>query len=174
MFYTALKNEVLDYKFKVNENVLAITFDYCSNILLPKLPVQELYYMRQLTVNIFSVHDVKQNKAFCFIHHEGQAKKGPDEVCSFLWEYLQNIPDKITKLYLYSDSCLEQNKNHTFARFLLALTDRKSFKKIINFFPVKGHSYLTCDRDFSIIKRKLRKHDRIFSVYQLTEFYYYK
>src|SRR5580765_899935 len=34
---------------------------------------------------------------------------------------------------------------------------------------IRGHSYLLCDRDFSIIKRKLRKHDKIYSVQELTE-----
>lgn len=133
-FYSAIQNEVTDSKKKVNKNTLAITFDYCSNVSLPKLPVQELYYMRQLTVNIFSIHDVKQNKASCYMYHEGQAKKGPDEVCSFLWDYLQNIPDNITEVHLYSDNCPGQHKNHSLARFLLALTDTKRFEKIINFF----------------------------------------
>lgn len=126
--------------------------------------------MRQLSVNVFSIHDIKQNKASCFIYHEGQAKKEPDEVCSFLWEYLQNVPDNITEIHLYSDNCPGQNKNHSLSRFLLALTDTKRFKKIVHFFPIGGHSYLPCNRDFSIIKRKLRKHDRIYSVHQLTEF----
>nr|CAH7761217.1 unnamed protein product [Callosobruchus chinensis] len=52
---------------------------------------------------------------------------------------------------------------------LLALTDATHFSKILHYFPVRGHSFLPCDRDFAIIKRKLRKSDRIFTIHQLTE-----
>nr|CAH7721041.1 unnamed protein product [Callosobruchus chinensis] len=52
---------------------------------------------------------------------------------------------------------------------LLKLTDTKKFDKILQYFPVRGHSFLPCDRDFSIIKRALKKHDRIYNVHDLTE-----
>nr|CAH7725408.1 unnamed protein product [Callosobruchus chinensis] len=52
---------------------------------------------------------------------------------------------------------------------LLALTDTKKFDKILQYFPVRGHSFLPCDRDFSIIKRALKKRDRIYNVHDLTE-----
>nr|CAH7732570.1 unnamed protein product [Callosobruchus chinensis] len=40
---------------------------------------------------------------------------------------------------------------------LLALTGTKKFDKILQYFPVREHSFLPCDRDFSIIKRALKK-----------------
>nr|CAH7744148.1 unnamed protein product [Callosobruchus chinensis] len=52
---------------------------------------------------------------------------------------------------------------------LLALTDTKKFEKILQYFPVRGHSFLPCDTDFSIIKRALKKRDRIYNVHDLTE-----
>nr|CAH7750615.1 unnamed protein product [Callosobruchus chinensis] len=52
---------------------------------------------------------------------------------------------------------------------LLALTDTKKFDKILLYFPVRGYSFLPCDRDFSIIKRALKKRDRIYNVHELTE-----
>ncbi|KAG8289249.1 hypothetical protein J6590_003601 [Homalodisca vitripennis] len=36
------------------------------------------------------------------------------------------------------------------------------------FFPIVGHSYSPCDRDFSIIKRRFRKRDRLYIVHELT------
>jgi hypothetical protein len=42
-------------------------------------------------------------------------------------------------------------------RFLLNLCDTKKFSTIIHNFPVGGHSYSVCDRDFGTIKRLLRK-----------------
>nr|CAI5833492.1 unnamed protein product [Callosobruchus analis] len=40
---------------------------------------------------------------------------------------------------------------------LLALTDATHFSKTLHYFPVRGHSFLPCDRGFAIIKPKLRK-----------------
>jgi hypothetical protein len=47
-------------------------------------------------------------------------------------------------------------------RFLLALQATKRFKKIYHYFPVRGHSFLPCDRDFGTLKRLVRKHDRVY------------
>nr|CAI5855164.1 unnamed protein product [Callosobruchus analis] len=52
---------------------------------------------------------------------------------------------------------------------LLEVTDTKKFDKILQYFPVRGHSFLPCDRDFSIIKKVLKKRDLIYNVHDLTE-----
>nr|CAH7715094.1 unnamed protein product [Callosobruchus chinensis] len=52
---------------------------------------------------------------------------------------------------------------------LLALTGTKKFDKILQYFPVREHSFLPCDRDFPIIKRALKKRYRIYNVHNLTE-----
>ncbi|KAJ8883543.1 hypothetical protein PR048_015387, partial [Dryococelus australis] len=69
-----------------------------QNISLPCIPVQELFYYRQLSV----------------------------------------------------DACGGQNMNNCTIRFLLSLTDTNRFDIIIHRFPILGHSYLACDRDFSL------------------------
>lgn len=62
-FYAALKEEFLDELKGLNNNVLSLSFDYMMNVSLPKVPVQDLFYLRQLTVNLFCVHDIKKHKA---------------------------------------------------------------------------------------------------------------
>lgn len=76
-----------------------------------------------------------------FVYHEGQAKRGPDEVCSFFKTFLDNIPadKKYDELLVYADNCAGQNKNHAVSRFLLALTDTGRFKHVKQIFPVVGH-----------------------------------
>jgi hypothetical protein len=130
-----------------------------------------MFYWRQLSVSIFCVHDIKTGKSTIFLYHEGQAKKGPDEVCSFLDYYIKNyIPTSVNELHLYSYNCGGQIKNHTLSRMLLALTDIGRFKKIIQNFPVRGHSFLPCDRDFVLIKRYLKKKKKKSNLYN-TPFY---
>jgi hypothetical protein len=71
--------------------------------------------------------------------------------------------------YFIFTLCSGQNKNFVLSRFCLFLTDSKRFEKVIQYFPVRGHSFLPCDRDFGIISRILSKHDRIYTVAQVKE-----
>ena len=153
-----------------DERVLGLSFDYMQNIGLPNIPVQDLFYLRQLSVFPFCIHNLKDGKAHFYLYHEGEAKKGPDETCSFLLHYIKNnVPGTVKELHLYSDSCGGQNKNHTLLRFCLALTDLNMFEKIIHRFPKRGHSFLPCDRDFGHVKKFLKKHDRYYTPKQICE-----
>lgn len=140
-----------------------------QNLQLPHIPVQETFYLRQLSVYVFCIHDIKKNKAKLYVYHEGQAKKGPDEVCSFLSDFLSDVPDSVKNLHVYSDNCGGQNKNHTLMRYLLSLTDSGRFENITYFFPMKGHSFLPCDRDFSTMKKSFKKKDCIYSITEINE-----
>lgn len=64
---------------------------------------------------------------------------------------------------MFSDSCPGQNRNHTLVRFLMSLTIIQRFRVVNVYFPVRGHSFLPCDRDFGVIKRVIRRLDRIYS-----------
>lgn len=159
-FYKKLKSvEKLCHE---REDVAGICFDFMSNLPLPNIPVQDIFYYRQLWINTFEIHNLGKNNGMLFIYHEGQAKKSPNEICTFLEMYINSLDEKIQELHVFSDNCAGQNKNHTVTRYLLALVDTKRFSKIFQYFPVRGHSYLPCDRDFSQLKRQLKKHDRIY------------
>lgn len=164
-FYKKLKDETES----TGTGVLALAFDFMQNIQLPKTPVGDVFYYQQLTVSVFCIHNIKENTARMYIYHEGEAKKTANEICSFLLDYLNEFSNGIKELHLFSDNCWGQNKNHTVIRMLLAFIDTGRFFRIIHYFPVRGHSFLPCDRDFAIIKRKLRKRDRIYTIHELTE-----
>lgn len=155
---------------KEKENVLGLIFDYMQNVSLPKIPVQEMFYLRQLTVNVFCIFNTKTDSAHYYVYHEGQAHKGPDDVASFLMHYIKNfVPESVKELHLFSDNCPGQNKNHTLSRVCLGLTDTGRFQTVKQFFPLRGHSYNPCDRKFSVIKRPIRKCDRIYTPREVVE-----
>lgn len=80
---------------------------------IPQIHVQDLMYLTQLFVGMFCIHNLKTKKSGIFIYHEGPAAKCPNEVCSFLFDYVQNYVAAETKeLHLFSDNCPGQNKNH--------------------------------------------------------------
>lgn len=162
--FTALKNTANESK--TNPKVLGLAFDYMQNLPQPHTPVGEIFYLRQLWVNAFCVHNLKDDSSQIYMYHEGVAKKGANEVCSFIYDYISNnVPNDVTDLYLYSDGCPGQNRNHwnhTMIRMCLALIDSGKFQKIVHRFPVRGHSFLPCDRDFGVFKRNIKKFDRLF------------
>lgn len=55
-----------------------------------------------------------KDKLVCYICREGQAREEPREVCAFLWDYFQTIPDDVTAMHLCSDRYLDQNKDYFF------------------------------------------------------------
>lgn len=148
---------------KERDDVAVITFDFMQNLPLPHIPIQNIFYLRQLWVHCFGIKDLKTGKSTFYMYHEGIANKGANEVCSMLMHYMKNnIGPNIKYLYLFSDGCPGQNKNNTMLRFMLALTDSKRFEKVYQYFPTRGHSFLPNDRDFGVIKKNVRKHDRIY------------
>lgn len=160
-FYTQIQN--VTKMCAERDDVCGITFDFMQNLPLPDIPVQEIFYYRQLWVYAFQIHNLKDNTGHFYTYHEGQAYKGPDEVCSFLLHYILNkISPDITELHIFSDGCPGQNRNHTVVRFLMTLAATKRFTKICHYFPIRGHSFLPCDRDFGIVKRVVRRSDRIY------------
>ncbi|PSN51736.1 hypothetical protein C0J52_13444 [Blattella germanica] len=136
-----------------------------QNLPLPNIPVQKTFYLSQLWVNVF-----KTGRSVVYLYHEGQGKKGANEVSSFLYHYVQHyIPQSINELNLFSDGCPGQYKNHTIVRFYMALTATGRFQTITHRFPERGHSFLPCDRNFGAFKKKINKVDRVYTVREYVE-----
>lgn len=137
-----------------NDNIIGLSFDFMQNLPIPQLPVQDIFYLRQLWINCFGVYNMKTKKSTFFLYHEGEGWKGVNEVCSMLLKYFNTtVPENIDTVYLFSDACHGQNKNHTLMRFCLSLVDSGRFKEVTHFFPIRGHSYLPNDRNFGVIKK---------------------
>ena len=80
------------------------------------------------------------------------------------------IDSDVNELILFSDNCPGQNKNHTMERTCMALIDTGPFNKFQKFYPVRGHSFLPVISTYvCVIKRSLRKSDRIYAVHDNTE-----
>lgn len=70
-----------------------------QNLPLPHIPVQEVFYMRQLCIYEFCVHNLKTEKAVFYSYQEGEAYKGPNEVCTFLKMFIDKyIPATVDEL----------------------------------------------------------------------------
>lgn len=157
------KKSVEDYKFlkklMLSEtDVLCVEFDFGQNLPLPKLPVSEQFYKRLIWLHIFNVNILgsdKRSYMYCFL--EGNLKKEGNTVCNFIFDAIRREFDLkyYNKIYLFSDSCPGQNKNYMTLSFL-SLLSKKLQVEIQHVYPVRGHSYCSCDRNFEMYGKKNR------------------
>jgi len=73
-----------------NESIEMLAFDFQQNMPLPHIPCGDVYYKCQLWVYNFCVYSGKSEKYFHFMYDEATAKKGQNDVISFL-NYFPNI-----------------------------------------------------------------------------------
>ncbi|CAG9773299.1 unnamed protein product [Ceutorhynchus assimilis] len=99
-----------------------------------------------------------------YMYDEHTAKKGSDEVISFLHHYIQTyLPASVNKLYLFSDNAFAQNKNQTLMKYLFTMVNKNGkISEILHQYPEPGHSFLPCDRSFGLIEKNKRKKERIY------------
>ncbi|XP_050311864.1 uncharacterized protein LOC126747345 [Anthonomus grandis grandis] len=141
-----------------NESIEAITMDFSRNLSTPNITTNDVYYKRQLTFVSFNIHKLATNEAVFHTCPETIAKKGADEVASLLHDFCHNILGQTVRcLEIFCHSCAGQNKNYTIIRLLHHMVHKEGrFDKIKITFPIRGHSYSECDKDFALIKQKTR------------------
>lgn len=124
-----------------NENIVGLVFDYMQNVHLTKISVQEVFYLHQLT-QVFCIYNTKTKQSHFYLYHERQAKKGSNDVTSFIIKsYMKEIvPKEVNELHLFLDNCWGQNKNRILCQVCLALCDTGRSKVVKQFFPLRGHS----------------------------------
>ena len=131
-----------------------ITFDLQQNLPVPTLTHSAMFYLRQLWVYNFGIHDCGSGSAVMCVWNETIAGRGSSEIISCLLQYFAQLRTRSTKLICYSDSCFGQNKNFGVMCFWSSLIIRKQFEQIDHKFLVRGHTYLPNDRDFSHIEKR--------------------
>lgn len=167
-FYASIK-EVQELS-KTRDDVLGLCFDYMQNISLPCISVQEMFYYRQLSLYPFCIKNLKTDESRFYLYHEGIGLKGPNETCSFLWQYIQEqVPLTIRELYIFTDACGGQNRNHVMISLCQALVDTGRFDKIYHRLPVRGHSFLPNDRSFGTVKKVLKRRDRYYEPKEICQ-----
>ena len=152
---------------------VTICFDMMQNLPLPKSPIGQTYYSRQLYMYLFGVvvhHGEGRPQAMgdrhLYVWLENQNGKDSNMIASALDHCLRTrLAEDVQQaghLRLFSDSCYGQNKNVTMVRMLSNLKST-IFKdvKVEYYFPIRGHSFPPADQVFGRIEQDLRKQDTI-------------
>lgn len=154
-FYKTIRNKVDDQETAV------IVFDLQQVQVLPKVPVQEAYYSRQLGLYNFGLCDMSNKKNYSYSWTENQSDRGSNEIASAVYHYLTEIMPSnenflsVQHVLLASDGCGGQNKNNIMLTMIQSWVSGApiNIKTVTCLFPVRGHSFLECDRLFGRIQQ---------------------
>ena len=119
---------------KENRNIACVSFDFEQNLPLPRIPTNDIFYLRQLWLYVFCVHDCANNVASMYSWPETIAHRGANEVVSCLDHFFKSL-EGVDTLLLFSDSCGGQNKNSIVIYYLFSIVRAGLFRRIQHFFP---------------------------------------
>lgn len=147
---------------KEDESTALMCFDMQSVLTCPQTQISKAYYKKKFAVYNLTGCDVVQKKGYCALWHELLGgRKGIDiaSALHLLLEKLLKERPNLTKIILWSDSCVPQNKNsHMSAALLYFLKQHPTVKSITQKFQVPGHSCVQeVDAMHSVLDRHLNK-----------------
>lgn len=153
-FYRNKKNA--KKQARKNQNIEAITIDYGKNLPIPNISTNDVYYKRQLSFYLFNVHILSNGFSTFYCYDQTVAKKGSDDVVSMLHHFFTEVlSPQVRNLHIFADSCGGQNKNFTVIKYLHYCTVvLKKFDSVTLTFPVRGHSYMECDKNMALINQR--------------------
>lgn len=147
------------------EDSITYCFDMQQVQPLPKTPISEAFYARQISLYNLCITDVATQNPLFYMWTENLAGRGSVEVSSALINFLTNNVDNTGKklLRLFCDGCGGQNKNNIVLHSLMYYLNHSNsaIEKIIIHFPVRGHSFLPADRVFGRVEKKIRTNAEI-------------
>ena len=150
---------------------VSFAFDLQQVQYLPKLPIGECFYKRQLPLYVFCVCNAAKGQSrepsfYTWMGHEG--KRGAEEITSAVVHYLDTSrslwPKPVRTLYLYCDGCGGQNKNKFLVHGLAYWLYNDAPKELCTIeiiYPVRGHSFLPPDGVFGHVEKDLRRKPEI-------------
>ena len=135
----------------------ACVFDMQKVLFVPKCNAGLLFYHRKLSCYDFTIFDMGPREGFCYCWDETIAKRGSNEIASFLLDFISlRAGQGFKKLNMYADNCTGQNKNrmvyamlmHAAAKFKVSITLR---------FLMTGHTVNEGDSMHALIESSTAK-----------------
>ena len=139
----------------------AITFDQQAVLYTPCSGDCQIFYKRKLAVYNFTTHEGDTKNGFCYLWDETEGRRGSLEISTSLIMYIRGLPQSITHVSSFSDTCAGQNRNkYICAAMMYAVQTIPNLLTIDLKFMEFRHSYLDADSMHSTIEN-VRKHHSI-------------
>nr|CAH7744237.1 unnamed protein product [Callosobruchus chinensis] len=141
----------------------AVTFDLQAILQVPFAGDNQIFYKLKLNVYNFTIFDASNSNGYCYVWDETHGKKGSTEIGTCILKYLYELPETVTHVSSFSDTCGGQNRNKYVAAAMLFAVNKIHHLNVIDLkFMESGHSYLEADAMHATIERA-RKHKSIYT-----------
>lgn len=101
-------------------SIAVLSFDLQQVIHLPISNENALFYKRRLANYNFTLYDIAKKGCHCFTWHEGQSKRGSNEISTAIFETLMIYDHSgVKEVNLFADGCSGQNKNSILPAMML-------------------------------------------------------
>ncbi|RUS71879.1 hypothetical protein EGW08_020353 [Elysia chlorotica] len=139
-----------------------LCFDMENVITLPRANVSNFFYKRKLSVYNLTIHSSLDKIVYCCMWNETESGRGGNTIASALLKGLESFIEshpEVTKITLWSDSCVPQNRNSIMSYALLSFMKKhQHIQEITQKYSESGHSLIQeVDSAHSAIERHLRK-----------------
>jgi hypothetical protein len=136
-----------------SDTLRAITFDLEAVLTTPFAGDSQIYYKRKLAVYNFTVYEGHSADGFCFMWDETEGNRGAAEIATCLIKYLKGLPDTVSHVTAFCDTCAGQNRNQFLAAALLHAVQSMPNLKLVDIkYMESRHSYLEADSMHSCIE----------------------
>lgn len=148
------RNEDKAAAIENKDTTLSFNFDLQAVLQTPKGAAGPFFYVRKLAVYNFTIYNLGNSDADCFLWDETEGKRGSCEISSCLFKYLMGKTG-IKHVRMMSDSCGGQQKNFNFSLMCLkAVNSHPTLEIIDHVYFEPGHSQMECDSIHSKIEQK--------------------
>jgi hypothetical protein len=116
---------------------------------------------KELYISISQILTYTQGINLLFHSLEGESKKGPNSVATYLYyvlnfvRYSMNL-DSIKQICFFSGAAGGQNRNWVIIKFCVFISVLLDIS-IVHLYPVRRHSYNICDTNFAVIGKEFKK-----------------
>ncbi len=148
-------------KLAEHECIDHISIDYGQSVEAPHTSDQlgGTFYIHMRKFLLFCVRSALENEQVCYTYDEREAGKGPNEVISFLHQFLVNRKIQTPDIRIHADNCTGQNKNKYILWYLTWLVTTGRLRHIELKFMIKGHTHSIVDGGIGQMKKELRRSD---------------
>lgn len=151
-------------KAKCSESYRVSCFDLQATLPTPKGDVSSFYYKSKLSTYNFTVCGLTQKgqgPVTCFMWHEGQGKRGANEIGSCLLNYLQQESESYDgndlDIVFFSDNCSGQQKNKFILAAYFFAVANYNIKSITHKYLVTGHTQNEGDNVHATIEKNIKR-----------------
>lgn len=151
----ALKEtDAMEAKKEENTSLSVSCFDLQKVLQTPQGNCSLFYYRRKHSVYNFTIYDIGPHEGYCYLWTENIGKKGPNEIASFVMDYIEKKSSNGVKRFIfYSDNCPGQNRNRiVFSMYELAAI--RFDVEIIHRFLERGHTQNEGDSMHALIENR--------------------